>query len=748
MKNKRKKFILILFIILIMSLGFTYAFFTYNGVSDSSNTLVAGDIYMNLADVSNSITLTNQYPMTPEEARSRSDNYIDFIVSGKNTSNKNIYYEIGLQYADDIVGKNRLFDYDLAFDLYDITNGEFIVKEGNYQDLENAILYVDTIGTTDSYSRNFRLRMWINDSVIISDTEINAHYKASSSGPTESILYSNTYANVKVKVYGDMKEKNTLSVLYDILDDKAVMDNVSSTYVSSSTGIDFTDDPSDTNGKGIYTLSSTSSDEYPVKYFRGNVEDNNIIFGGYCWQIVRTTETGGIKMVYNGKPGISVTKGKELTDNSLVDELSYDSNRGGFYKASGSTALADDNNPYGFNFSLPEEGYYTMEFITNGIIGFGLGDMMTGNMYGIHVNDGGSNANSTMSFKYNEGDSVTLAFLIFDANSNILIKIYQGDQEYDKKVCLNDMLGYSNSISVGEYGGSNSNSMNEFDGVDTDSNFNSWMNDQFYMYGDESSGRLYKNNESSSYYYSDSIGVENKKYKLNGSLSSSCSITNRYTLFHSVNDNSNVGYAVFNNISTGRYYFKLKNGDSESDNYRRMTENIHDSKTKSLIDSWYKNNLFEYTDYLEDTVWCNDRSYFYETTEGNYFVAKGITQSNLENNIIDLSCPNINDSFTVSKKNGNGALTYPIALLTAPETYLAGIISVVFSMNKMNYLKSLFGDLSTMSMSFDDYGSGSYMLSGVSNTYSNSILRPSVSLKHDILIRSGDGSFDNPYVVN
>ena len=30
--------------------------------------------------------------------------------------------------------------------------------------------------------------------------------------------------------------------------------------------------------------------------------NNNIIFGGFCWQIIRTTETGGTKLIYNGEP--------------------------------------------------------------------------------------------------------------------------------------------------------------------------------------------------------------------------------------------------------------------------------------------------------------------------------------------------------------------------------------------------------------------------------------------------------------
>ena len=37
-----------------------------------------------------------------------------------------------------------------------------------------------------------------------------------------------------------------------------------------------------------------------IYYYTGNVENNNVLFANYCWKIVRTTDTGGVKMVYNG----------------------------------------------------------------------------------------------------------------------------------------------------------------------------------------------------------------------------------------------------------------------------------------------------------------------------------------------------------------------------------------------------------------------------------------------------------------
>ena len=68
------------------------------------------------------------------------------------------------------------------------------------------------------------------------------------------------------------------------------------------TNIDFSNISSDTNGKGIYIRSGTENGKNPIYYYRGAVDNNNVLFANFCWKIVRTTETGGIKLIYNGVP--------------------------------------------------------------------------------------------------------------------------------------------------------------------------------------------------------------------------------------------------------------------------------------------------------------------------------------------------------------------------------------------------------------------------------------------------------------
>ena len=68
--------------------------------------------------------------------------------------------------------------------------------------------------------------------------------------------------------------------------------------------IDFTrkaivsDDIDTANGNGVNKYTENGQDVY---YFRGEVNNNNVIWAGKCWKMVRTTATSGVKMIYNGE---------------------------------------------------------------------------------------------------------------------------------------------------------------------------------------------------------------------------------------------------------------------------------------------------------------------------------------------------------------------------------------------------------------------------------------------------------------
>ena len=105
---------------------------------------------------------------------------------------------------------------------------------------------------------------------------------------------------------------NRVSTIGDTLSSSAVLDNTTSQFVTNANGVQFNAISSDTNGKGLYIRAGTENDAHPIYYYRGQVDNNNVLFAGFCWKIVRTTSTGGTKLIYNGLP--SGTNNNECTN--------------------------------------------------------------------------------------------------------------------------------------------------------------------------------------------------------------------------------------------------------------------------------------------------------------------------------------------------------------------------------------------------------------------------------------------------
>ena len=205
-KNRKKMFLIIGLCTLIVLLGVAYAWFNVYR-EGGSHKLIAGDLYLTLTDGQDQINITSVYPMSTEAARSRNDNVMTFTVSGKNTVSSDIVYSINLNYGDAMESPYRRFkDTDLMFDLIEVNNNTetYLVDAENFSSINNRIIWVDKVvsGTNSEVVRTYKLRMWLSEDVIISDTDPNASYAA-----TGANAYKNYYASVKVNVIGDFNDR-------------------------------------------------------------------------------------------------------------------------------------------------------------------------------------------------------------------------------------------------------------------------------------------------------------------------------------------------------------------------------------------------------------------------------------------------------------------------------------------------------------------------------------------------------------
>ena len=194
------------------------------------------------------------------------------------------------------------------------------------------------------------------------------------------------------------------------------------------------------------------------------------------------------------------------------------------------------------------------------------------------------------------------------------------------------------------------------------------------------------------------------------------------------------------------YYITLTGGKSVNDALNEMLwaddVNATDSTIKDYIDTWYASNMTSYTSYLEDTVYCNDRSV---NSLGGWNPNGGSTTSYLyfyANNKKDLTCTNKNDRFTMSSTLGNGKLTYPVGLMTAGEANLIG--STLRTTGEDYWLGSPFNFSGSHANGFRVNTSGNL---GGNSVYKANGVRPVVSLKPGTEYVDGKGSGDEPFLV-
>ena len=244
-----------------------------------------------------------------------------------------------------------------------------------------------------------------------------------------------------------------------------------------------------------------------------------------------------------------------------------------------------------------------------------------------------------------------------------------------------------------------------------------------------------------------------------------------------VSEDKIIGYSAFNSNNGDNAYIGYMYGTTGSSTYAETHANVNDSTIKKYVDNWYENNLknMEYEKYLADNIFCDDRT-IDDFTNDDYVNTKlgygnnstyyrwawaPFTDAGTSNHYTYLRCNNENDSFTVSDTyHGNGALTYPIGLISKDEVIIAGGWGLLAGKNILNDLY-LHTGVSYWTISPHFYGAVwsetgdnaniGYLSENLDLNSSSSAavahgVKPVINLKPNSL-KSGDGTIDNPYTI-
>ncbi len=203
------------------------------------------------------------------------------VAKATNTSGGKVSFSIGLNivalsdtYKKDTV-KFALTTSSTSCTSNLIANGSF-KNESAGNDLWLIKNDYDNIAKSgNTYTKTYYLYIWLDES----ETE---YFDGNVSVKVKGTTSNNPYLTTEAKT-----EK---TLLYDFIKDNA----------DTTTTIDFSQTSETSSTNGIYMTTNTDTGE-AVYYYRGNV-DNHLIFANFCWRIVRTTETGGVKLIYDGVP--------------------------------------------------------------------------------------------------------------------------------------------------------------------------------------------------------------------------------------------------------------------------------------------------------------------------------------------------------------------------------------------------------------------------------------------------------------
>ena len=188
---------------------------------------------------------------------------------------------------------------------------------------------------------------------------------------------------------------------------------------------------------------------------------------------------------------------------------------------------------------------------------------------------------------------------------------------------------------------------------------------------------------------------------------------------------------------------------------------VYNSAIKQAINKWYAGTTLEKdaaTKALvsQDQIFCNDRgpsstqtAAWRSTGATYYYGAYGRLISKKEPQLI---CPTSSDKYTVGTSNGNGALTYPVGLITADEVAMAGGKFETSNSTYYLYTNRLYWSGSPGYFYSGGNALGFFVTSSGNLDYNSYVdndlgARPVISLSSKVKL-SGNGTYNDVYVVS
>ena len=359
------------------------------------------------------------------------------------------------------------------------------------------------------------------------------------------------------------------------------------------------------------------------------------------------------------------------------------------------------------------------------------------NMYYIQLTNSGNHTLSDFNYTYTYGTSYT-------DNGN-------GTYTIDNPTTINRAdwyTGYS-AVGTGKYVCKNATNNTCTDlwyttsTNDTSMTYIKVSND--YKYAKSFDYRLDPDDNTYKYFLDDSTTIS--FWNINDSTNKTNLNNAHYTCFNTSGKCTTISYIYYLSGITP-CYINLTGGKSVETALNEMltdnSVNTTNSTMKNGVDAWYKKYLLDdYDLYIDDTIYCNDRSIRalngWNPDGGSL---TGYLQFKEYSVGTDLSCTNTTDRFSVS--NANAILTYKVGLMSSPEMNLLNQANARKT-GQYYWLASPFYFYNNVANGHIVHTFGSWSNYNILNA---SGVRPAVSLVSGLEYSSGDGSMADPYIVD
>ena len=687
LKKNRKWISLGVLGLLIITLGVSYAYWRLTLTQTGVNEIASSCFDITLTNEQNAINLQKAYPILDEEGKELTP----FTFTIKNNCDTYASYTINLELLNTVAENSRL---SAGFVKAMIDEGEpfLLSTTPATTTLDNAYeAYTLTTGYLDANEeRSYSLRLWMDEDVTIEDDAMNKQLESKITITASYIDHMPTDYEKCVEEYGE--------------------DSIQCSIIANASDEESGPCPT-VNEDGTVTVNSIEStngyicsapDDYGTSYYyRGNVTNNYVKFAGFYWRILRVNGDGSIRIIYDGTSAHA--NGESSTDRQIG------------------------------------ASQYNSRYNNNAYVGYMYGE----NYWGEPTTSETTSTKTLNNDYYYYADSYT-----FDTSTGTYTltnpaKAVWNESLVGKYTCSDNedtscsTLYYIDSYSSVSGGYTLSYTSTNTDGVYTENHGTSRSSRTMASYNyygtgytfNKSTGYFALTGTSRSVYDGSQVGT----YTCSSTSSSNCT-----TIYYveSTNDTTTANVRTISRTGT---------------TYDETHANINNSTIKTRVDTWYEENILntEYEQYVSDTLFCNDRSF--NSSNSGTGIGDSYTQYRWDSSSdgIRLTCTQQNDRFTVNDEViGNGALTYPVGLLTTDEGYLAGGYS---SSNSGYYLYTgnWYWTMSPYAFSGSRasvryvFSTGHVLISSVNNSRG---VRPVLNLKSGSLT-SGQGTVSDPYLV-